>query len=76
MNALKVDKKEIAGIQVEMPRSNFNYLQKNFEDFLNNTKPEEKLHLLENTLFKWKSLIVSKNSKKHNGITKRGANSK
>jgi hypothetical protein len=72
---LKVEKKEIAGISVEMPRSNFIYLQKNFEEFLNTTKPEEKLLLLENTLFKRKSLIVNKNrkSKRHNGIMKKNS---
>jgi hypothetical protein len=72
---LKVEKKEIAGISVEMPRSKFIYLQKNFEEFLNTTKPEEKLLLLENTLFKRKSLIVNKNrkSKRHNGIIKKNS---
>lgn len=71
VNALKVENKELAGIQVEMPRSNYHYLQKNFEEFLTHSRPEEKLHMLENTLFKRKSLIVNKESKRYKCIQKK-----
>jgi hypothetical protein len=63
----KLEKKEMGGIQIEMPRYSMNYLTKNFEDYLNTGKSEDKIAFLENTIFKRKSLI-NKNSKKHNGI--------
>ena len=71
VNALKIEKRERAGIQVEMPRSNYNYLNKNFEDYLTSSRPDEKVNYLENTLFKRKSLIVKKDLKKPNAIVKR-----
>ncbi len=53
-----------------MPKNNFIYLHKNYEQFLKKASPEEKLNFLENTLFKRKSLI-NKSSKKYKAIQKK-----
>jgi hypothetical protein len=52
-----------------MPRNNYLYLDKNYKEYLTRTDPQTKMQLLENTLFKRKSLI-NKNSKRYNGIMK------
>lgn len=56
VKALKIEKREMAGIQIEIPESSYNYIQKNFEDFLTNSRPDEKVTLLENTILKRKAL--------------------
>lgn len=53
-----------------MPRNNYVYIQKNFEEALTGWKPEEKINFLENTLFKRKTLQVNANAKKRKGISK------
>jgi hypothetical protein len=65
----QMEKKEIAGIQVEMSRANCNYLQKNFEDVLTSWKPEDKISFLEHTLFKRKTLTLG-TRRSANGIKK------
>lgn len=52
-----------------MPKANFNYLYKNFEQYLKRP-PQEKMSFLENTLLKRKSLI-NKSSKRYKAIQKR-----
>ena len=47
-----------------MPKTNFNYLSKNYEEFLNNnSNPTDKIKFLDDTLFKRKSLIDKKSKK-------------
>lgn len=41
-----------------MPREKFSFLHKNYDYHLTKQTPQEKLHFLENTLLKRKSLIV------------------
>lgn len=53
-----------------MPRNNYLYIEKNYKEYLTRSDPQTKLQLLENTLFKRKSLI-NKNSKRFNGIQKK-----
>ncbi len=61
---------DFAGIQVEMPKINYNYLHKNYDHFLKKATPKEKLNFLESTLLKRKSLI-NKNSKRYKEIKKK-----
>lgn len=54
-----------------MSKDNFNYLNKNYEQFLKKASPQEKLSFLENTILKRKSLIVTSDNKKKKTIQKR-----
>jgi len=67
-NILRTEKKELGGIQLEMPKTNLNSIQK-YEDVIQNWKPEEKVNFLETTLFKRKALKKRKKKSK-NGIMK------
>ena len=51
-----------------MSKDNFNYLNKNYEQFLKKSSPQEKLSFFENTILKRKSLIVSSDIKKKKAI--------
>lgn len=59
-----MEEKEIAGVKVIMPRSQMLLLTKNYEEILVQWKPEEKISLLEGTMFKRKTLYLNKNSKR------------
>ena len=63
-------KVEVAGISIEMTKNNYNYLHKNYEHFLQKGSAQEKMTLLENTLWKRRSL-VNKDSKRYKAIQKK-----
>mmetsp|Transcript_11646 Transcript_11646/g.8504 ORF Transcript_11646/g.8504 Transcript_11646/m.8504 type:complete len:157 (+) Transcript_11646:359-829(+) len=54
-SVLRTEKKEIGGVQVEMPKASMNSLQK-YEEVIQNWKPEDKVSFLEGTILKRKAL--------------------
>ncbi|CDW77987.1 UNKNOWN [Stylonychia lemnae] len=65
-----LEKAELGGIQVEMQKTNYNYLSKNYENFLKIAPPQDKMNFLSETLLKRKSL-VNKSSKRYKAISKK-----